>query len=442
VPARLLPDAQSPRDARLIRPRFRLLEDLIPMPSARRLGAAVGLLAVAGTIAAIGVGPLFVTGADHLDAPLVNTDGRIDLTDIYAFRAGASRTALVLNVNPLTAPGSTKTATFRPGALYEFKIDTNGDARADIAYRVTFAKPTALSDGAMVQNYTVKRSTGPSADRHTWRGSTVAKGRTTAYGHVVKTADIAGGGHAFAGPRDDPFFFDLVGFKHLKERLLAGSTTVGSAGDNANCALADDDPGAKLLSCFTGTDTFAGTNISSIVLHVPNSMIGGTGHHIGIWATTSVPTPSGWKQLDRMARPAINTVFNISDGQKELTNISSPRDDRLEMLARTKTVLGAFDNVLEVNGAPNYSAAQIDAIAHVLLPDVLTYKVGDAHGFAYFAGNGTASLANLRLNGRRLADDVINAEFGLVTDFVITDDGVNANDSSFSTSFPYLAAPH
>ena len=412
------------------------------MPSARKVGAAVGLLAVAGTIAAVGVGPLFATGADHLDAPLVKTDARIDITDIYAFRSSASRSTLVLNVNPLTAPGSTKTATFRPGALYEIKIDTNGDARADIAYRVTFGKPTSLSDGARVQTYTVKRSTGPTADKHTWRGTTIASGRTTAYGHTLKTADISGGGHAFAGPRDDPFFFDLVGFKHLKERLLAGSTTVGSAGDGANCALADDDPGAKLLSCFTGTDTFAGTNVSSIVLQVPNTMIGGAGRHVGIWATTSIPTPSGWKQLDRMGRPAINTVFNISDGQKELTNISSPRDDRLEMLARTKTVLGAFDNVLEVNGAPNYSAAQIDAIAHVLLPDVLTYKVGDGHGFAHFAGNGTPSLANLRLNGRRLADDVINAEFGLVTDFVITDDGVNANDSSFSSSFPYLAAPH
>jgi hypothetical protein len=62
------------------------------MPSPRKLATAIGLLAVAGTVAAIGAGPLFVTGADHLDAPLVKTDGRIDITDIYAFRKGASRT--------------------------------------------------------------------------------------------------------------------------------------------------------------------------------------------------------------------------------------------------------------------------------------------------------------------------------------------------------------
>jgi uncharacterized protein DUF4331 len=348
----------------------------------------------------------------------------------------------VVNVNPLTAPGSTKTATFRRNTLYEFKIDTNGNARANIAYRIKFGDVRHYADGATFQSYVVKRATGPAADRHQWSGTTIAVGNTTGYGHTLRTSAVLGGGRAFAGPRDDPFFFDLVGFKHLKERLLAGSTAIGSAGNAVNCALPDDDPGAELLSCFTGTDTFAGTNVSSIVLQVPNAKIGGTGHHVGIWATTSILTRSGWQQIDRMARPAINTVFNISDGQKELTNISNPRDDRMQMLNRTKAVLGAFDNVLQVNALPNYSAAQIDAIAHVLLPDLLTYKVGDSHGFAWFAGNGTATLANLRLNGRKLSDDVINAEFGLVTHFQINSDGVNANDKAFLSTFPYLATPH
>ena len=102
-----------------------------------------------------------------------------------------------------------------------------------------------------------------------------------------------GGGEAFAGPRDDPFFFDLVGFKHLKSRVLAGRQDLGTVNDTTNCALADDDASAKLLSCFTGTDTFAGTNVSSIVLKLPNSKLGGTGHTVGIWATTAIATADG-----------------------------------------------------------------------------------------------------------------------------------------------------
>lgn len=409
------------------------------MQTRRKLASAIGLLAVAGTIAALGAGPLFVAASDHLDAPLVKTDGRIDITDLYAFANNGHKTSLILNVNPLMSPGQTKIAKFRQEALYEFKIDTNGDAKADIAYRVKFSNLKRYADGATYQTYVVKRATGSAANHTAWTGTTVAIGRTTAYGHGMFTAPLIGGGKAFAGPRDDPFYFDLVGFKHLKSRLLAGSTTVGAPGD-ASCTGSLDTASEHLLSCFSGTDTFAGTNISSIAIQVPNSKIGGTGHAIGVWGTTSIATAGGWLQIDRVGRPAINTVFNTTDGDKELTNLSSPKDDRNQMLARTKGVLGAFNNVLAVNALSTYSAGEIAAIGGVLLPDELSYKVGSTKPFASF--NGSVGLGHLVLNGRLPADDVINAEFGLVTNFQINSDGVDANDVAFPTTFPYEAAPH
>ncbi len=409
------------------------------MQTWHKLAGMIGLLAVLGTVAVLGAGSGFVAGSDHLDAPLVKTDGRIDITDLYAFATANNTTSLMLNVNPLMSPGMTKDARFRSNALYEFKIDTNGDARADVAYRIRFSVVKHYSDGAAYQSFVIKRATGAAANRDEWSGTTVAAGNGTAYHHTLRSAAVTGGGRAFTGPRDDPFYFDLVGFKHLKARLLAGSTTVGSPGDAA-CTDGSDTMTDHLLSCFSGTDTFAGTNISSIVLQVPNAKIGGTGRSIGVWATTSISTASGWLQVDRVGRPAINTVFNITDGQKELTNLSSPRDDRAQMLARTKAVLGAFNHVLSVNSLNTYSAGQIAAIAGILLPDELTYKVGDHHSFAWFSG--PVGLGTLHLNGRKPADDVINAEFGLVTDFQINSDGVNANDVAFPAAFPYLGAPH
>ena len=409
------------------------------MQTRRKFAGALGLLAVAGTVAALGAGPVIVTGSDHLDAPLVKTDGRIDITDVYAFASSGGTTSLIVNVNPLMTPGMTKGARFRQGALYQIKIDTNGDAKADIAYRIKFSNLKHLSDGATYQTYQIKRATGSAANRNEWSGVTVAIGRTSAYGHAVRTDVVLGGGKVFAGPRDDPFYFDLVGFKHLKARLLAGSTTIGAPGD-APCVDGTDTMTDHLLSCFTGVDTFAGTNVSSIVLQVPNAKVGGTGHAIGVWATTSIPTAAGWQQIDRDGRPAINTVFNITDGQKELTNLSTPQDDRSQMLGTTKAVLGAFNHVLAVNSLNTYSAGQISAIASVLLPDELTLKVGDHHPFAYFTG--AVGLGTLHLNGRKPADDVINAEFGLVTDFQINSDGVDANDVAFPSTFPFLAAPH
>lgn len=397
------------------------------MRSPRKLIGGLGLLAVAGTVAAIGAGPLLVSGADHLDSPLVKIDARVDITDVYAWRTSASTTTLAVNVNPLTAPADTKGARFRQTALYEIKVDTTGDAVADIAYRIKFSNLTRFRDGTNTQTFTVKRAVGAAARRTEWTGTTVAVGRTSRYGGTNRVAAVAGGGIAFAGPRDDPFFFDLVGFKHLKSRVLAGRQDLGTANDVTNCALADDDASARLLSCFTGSDTFAGTNVSSIVLKLPNAKLGGTGHTVGVWATTAIQTKSGWQRIDRMGRPAINTVFNITDGEKDLSNLVNPADDRSTMKDTTVAVLNALSAVVVHAGATGYTPAQINAIANVLLPDTLRIRLGSTAGF---------------LNGRKPADDVINAEFSLVTNGALTSDGVNANDKAFLSAFPYLAAPH
>ena len=68
-------------------------------------------------------------------------DARLDLTDLYAFpKPGeADKSILIMNVHPsavVNTPGSTTREPFAPEALYELKIDTNGDAVADIAYRM------------------------------------------------------------------------------------------------------------------------------------------------------------------------------------------------------------------------------------------------------------------------------------------------------------------
>jgi len=54
----------------------------------------------------------------------------------------ADKSILIMNVHPSVAvnpAGSTTREPFAPAALYELKIDTNGDAVADIAYRVRFS---------------------------------------------------------------------------------------------------------------------------------------------------------------------------------------------------------------------------------------------------------------------------------------------------------------
>lgn len=87
-------------------------------------------------------------------------DARLDFTDLYAFhKPGAvGKSILIMNVHPSVAvnpPGSATANPFAPEALYELKIDTDGDAVANIAYRVRFS-----SNEGGAQTATVRRVEG------------------------------------------------------------------------------------------------------------------------------------------------------------------------------------------------------------------------------------------------------------------------------------------
>ena len=128
-----------------------------------------------------------------------------------------------------------------------------------------------------------------------------------------------GGGSVFAGTRDDPFYFDLPGFVTFKEELLGGSTNLGT-----------------LLGGFTASDTFAGTNVLSIAIRVPNAKLGGTGRDRSACGRRRPCRPTAARaQVDRKGRPAINTVFNglllpsASDYnglEKDAFNAQRPKD--------------------------------------------------------------------------------------------------------------------
>src|SRR6478672_11814949 len=87
-------------------------------------------------------------------------DARLDFTDLYAFPkpGDPGKSILIMNVHPsfgVNPPGPTTAEPFAPEALYELKIDTNGDAVADIAYRVSIAS----SEGG-AQTATLRRMEG------------------------------------------------------------------------------------------------------------------------------------------------------------------------------------------------------------------------------------------------------------------------------------------
>src|SRR5262245_61785696 len=175
-------------------------------------------------------------------------DARLDLTDLYAFpKPGiAGKSVLVMNVHPsavVDPPGPTTAEPFAPEALYEIKIDTNGDAIANTAYRVRFS---VAEDGS--QTATLRRAEGAQAAERGGVGLLIIQSARVSTGRDAWVTE-AGAYRFFAGWRSDPFFFDTEGILNNLQ--------------------------------FTGTDFFADKNVCSIVLELPNSDLGTK--RIGLW---------------------------------------------------------------------------------------------------------------------------------------------------------------
>ena len=75
----------------------------------------------------------------HFDSPTAIEDGRLNLCDVYVFPEPPGVTTLVLTVNPES--GRSTPVTFRPEALYEFVIASDGGATEDRAF------PTCCATG-------------------------------------------------------------------------------------------------------------------------------------------------------------------------------------------------------------------------------------------------------------------------------------------------------
>src|SRR5260221_9195533 len=137
-------------------------------------------------------------------------DARLDLTDLYAFpKPGqADKSILIMNVHPsaVVSPGGPTTREpFAPEALYELKIDTNGDAVADIAYRVRFS---SSEDGS--QTATLRRVEGAQAAGTGDSGQVIIEAAPVSTGRNARVTE-AGGYRFFAGGGGGPLFFYVRG---------------------------------------------------------------------------------------------------------------------------------------------------------------------------------------------------------------------------------------
>jgi len=297
----------------------------------------------------------------------------IDITDVFVYPSphDAHSVVLAMDVSPLIPTGMGASRQFDPGAMYQFHIGTGDDFTTDLAIQF---KATGVGTSQQIAMYGPAR---PATDG--LQSSFMTQTGSVAYG---QTTTLPNGVKFFAGPREDPFYFDLTQFlKIVPDRDYKNQPS----------------PPPPSAMCFRkegASDTLAGFNVLQLAVEVPRKLLAdrdGKVGRINVWTTTSLPVtdttapPTSmlamlagvakrfntfigtdtaasvtYTQVERLGRPAVKEATeNFAD--HDATNRSLITDDALlAQSIRTFELKAAFR-----------STAVADAAVRVLIPDAI-----------------------------------------------------------------------
>jgi hypothetical protein len=381
--------------------------------------------------------PGIIAASDHDDGE-VDIKGRaVNLTDLYVYRekdqnSGAADGDLVFTMNSNPRSVARYQYYFSTTALYQFHITQVGDVnstptgRSDIILRFAFSPPN--NKGMQAVAVTVVRGGSETVAKTTVNGGLIAT--TPLNSNAVLNTVPVGGSNltVFAGLREDPFFFDVEQF--FRVRAAALGTGPRTAFKQPNQAI----------------DFAKGYNVNTIAVRVPKAFLqAGTGANtFDVWSTVSIRDGAGgFKQFERLARPAINEGLIVSPAYLEAFNNIPPRLDLSAAAAPVRQEAVATLNAVDLlDGRDNVDP---NAIAGAFLPDVMRIDTTKTSGYAS-ATNAQGSL----IGGRLLMDDVIDITLGALVGSPVGDNvsynGTPGNPAQghkpLEPNFPYLALPN
>ena len=381
--------------------------------------------------------PGIIVASDHDDGE-VDIKGRaVNLTDLYVYRekdqnSGAADGDLVFTMNSNPRSVARYQYYFSTTALYQFHITQVGDVnstptgRSDIILRFAFSPPN--NQGMQAVAVTVVRGGSETTTKTTVNGGLIAT--TPLNSNAVLNTVPVGGSNltVFAGLREDPFFFDVEQF--FRVRAAALGTGPRTAFKQPNQAI----------------DFTKGYNVNTIAVRVPKAFLqaGSGANTFDVWSTVSIRDGAGgFKQFERLARPAINEGLIVTPAYLEAFNNIPPRLDLSAAAAPVRQEAVATLNAVDLlDGRDNVDP---NAIAGAFLPDVMRIDTTKTSGYAS-ATNAQGSL----IGGRMLMDDVIDITLGALVGSPVGDNvsynGTPGNPAQghkpLEPNFPYLALPN
>ncbi len=341
--------------------------------------------------------------SSHREAPGITRLPKVDATDFYVFNsyeAGRSDyVTFVANYQPLQEPyGGPNYFTLDPDAIYDIKVDNDGDALEDLTFRFRFnvdRKDISLPIGPPENRRTVAvplTNVGPitvgnSSALNTIETYTVELIRGNnrrGSSKPMKLVDAADGSTSFTKPVDNIGNKSLPDYEAYARQYLydveipgcsMGRLFVGQRKDSFVVNLGETFDLVNITNPLgpvdAERDSLEDANVTSLILEVPKSCLTSSKTPtIGAWTTAglnrarfNVPAELGGKkgtevtvvkgkeylQVSRLSAPLVNEVV-IGLKDKDRFNGSEPKDD------------GQF----------------LDYVTHPTLPALLEILFGDA----------------------------------------------------------------
>lgn len=416
-------------------------------------------------------------GADHGDGPAVMTDPAADINDVYVWMTpDASKLILAMTVFPFADPDSR----FSDSVQYVFHVGS-GAAFGDVP-----------DGGEIVCTFNTAQ------DVQCWAGDTSVLGDASSPAGITSQD---GRLRVFTGLRNDPFFFNLAGFRETTRLVTAAAPSLTF--DDAGCPAVDGPTSAALVGQLQtapgggpAMDHFLDANTLTIVVEVDKALVATEGPIVGVWGSTnrssgvgacvgdadrdgevrihelvtavnnallgceSASAPVLGRQIDRMGRAAINTAVTdpffsdstahgrVQDDYNAAQASETWADMFADRMAANLAILDALDtncgNQLLAGAQP--VEGRYDGLAGVLADDRLFVNTDSGACQQYLAVEGDAlGITNDDCGGRTPLHDTVDVSYSVLAIGALTGvgDGIasDADGAASLSAFPYLLAP-
>ncbi len=341
------------------------------------------------------IGFIALTAGHHFETKLAKEYPMYDMTDIYCFpSSNQGMTTFILNFNPQASPDST---------FYKNFGNKKGHRQLHIGYDKNMKKGISL--GFSFSGNKIKIYAAPSANPELGN-----KGKRIGKGKLNETIYLKNGMQVWTSIVKDPFNGNGEGiYAKMKPAVAKGEWD------------------ETAFSSLKGHDLFKGKNIVTIVVDIPNEMLGDKIYYHASSSAKIKGTEKGhghahWHRINRIGHVLLPHLYmeTVSDSEKQ--NAGNILDDK-ERRANCMRMLEKYTTLAKSQSNPKAYAKKM---TDMLLPDFIPYTIG------------TPASYNLPvINGRKLSDNAMDTALEILVGKPFPN-YTDVNTANFTATFPYL----